>query len=219
MILQHLESLKEEYAALDAPDMLDMSVIQHSRDVTAENLPADDSQTSAQTWSESAIAQNTRRVAQRRPVGYGPPSRRPAPCHDLSTDAVPSPFVGSTSSTPRDATDGILTEASGQHLRTSINNAWSKLEKYYNRTDRSRAYFGSVRMHPALNEAWFPQHWKDNDQLKWLDAAEDSLRKHYDEHYRSSNKDVDMRAVVMIIKNMLTNDLKPFLNSLSTHMV
>jgi hypothetical protein len=39
-------------------------------------------------------------------------------------------------------------------------------------------------MHPALNQAWFAQHWNDDDQLEWLDAAERSLRKHYDEHYR-----------------------------------
>ena len=56
-------------------------------------------------------------------------------------------------------------DVSRHNLCTSINNAWSKLEKYYNRTDRSRAYFGSVRMHSALNEARFSENWNDDEQL------------------------------------------------------
>jgi hypothetical protein len=51
-------------------------------------------------------------------------------------------------------------------VRTAFNTAWAKLEKYYNRTDRSRAYFGSVRMHTALNAAWFDQNWTEDDQLE-----------------------------------------------------
>lgn len=180
MILQHLEGLKEEYTA---SGLLDISNAPSSREDTDVDSSAEESVAGARPQSEATIAQNTRRVAQRRPVGYVPPSRRCGPYHSSPVDVLRSPFVSSPSSDPKETGNGILTGASRHHLRTSINNAWSKLEKYYNRTDRSRAYFGSVRMHPALNEAWFTQHWKDDDQLEWLDAAEHSLRKHYDEHY------------------------------------
>jgi hAT family C-terminal dimerisation region len=103
-------------------------------------------------------------------------------CEGIQINPIPS----TTPAPPNaaSAVDKTLADVSRHHLCTSINNAWSKLEKYYNCTDRSRAYFGSVRMHPALNEAWFSENWNDDEQLEWLEAAERRLRKHYDEHYR-----------------------------------
>jgi hypothetical protein len=74
--------------------------------------------------------------------------------------------------------------AGGIHFRTAINIAWAKLEKYYCRTDRSCAYFGSVMMHPGLNKAWFDQNWTQPNQLEWIEIAETALQDHYDRFYR-----------------------------------
>lgn len=77
-----------------------------------------------------------------------------------------------------------LSETCRQYLCTCINNAWSKLDKHSNRTDRSQVHFGAVRMHPVLNEAWLRENWSDDEQLNWLESAEERLREHHNLHFR-----------------------------------
>jgi hypothetical protein len=172
MILHHLESLKSEYSVASSSD-----VHYGPQGLTSRQLVAEGTSPPNGIETETTVAQNTRRVAERRPIGYLPTSRRPGqPQSQLSgfTSLVSQRVC---------AEDG-LSDASQRYLCTCINNAWSKLDKYYNRTDRSRAYFGSVRMHPALNAAWFAENWKEDDQLEWLESAEMQLRDHYDKYYR-----------------------------------
>jgi hypothetical protein len=50
-------------------------------------------------------------------------------------------------------------------------------------------------MHPALNTAWFVENWKEDDQLQWLEVAEERLRLHYDRSYRDQESNVQHQNV------------------------
>jgi hypothetical protein len=50
----------------------------------------------------------------------------------------------STSPSPDD-----INEASRKHLRTVINNAWEKLDFYYQRTDETSVYLAALVLHPG----------------------------------------------------------------------
>ena len=177
IILHHLETLKIQY--VDQSN----TQTQHYQDLALQDLPNQETPLPQSPAEEPAIAQNTRRAADRRPVGYQPPSRRTARSQNLPPGS-PCPAV------TRYRIDEDLSDAGRIHFRIGINNAWVKLNKYYNRTDRSSAYFGSVRMHPALNAAWFVENWKEEDQLQWLEMAEERLRLHYDRSYRDQGINV-----------------------------
>jgi hypothetical protein len=171
IILHHLETLKAQY--------VDQSVAQTSRyqDLARQDLSYQETPLPQPATEEPTIAQNTRKAADRRPVGYQPPCRRTAQSHNPPPSTPPP-------ATTRRRIDEDLSDAGRHYFRIGINNAWVKLNKYYNRTDRSNAYFGSVRMHPALNAAWFVENWKEEDQLQWLELAEEKLRLHYNRSYR-----------------------------------
>jgi hypothetical protein len=42
-----------------------------------------------------------------------------------------------------------MNDASRRHLRTAINNAWDKLDKYYILTDKTPAYVAALVLHPG----------------------------------------------------------------------
>jgi hypothetical protein len=173
MILHHLECLKAKYTVTSSADP------QHLPGVCKGDPIAEGVSPPCVAPAKPSLEHNTRRVAERRPVGDRRPSHRRGLSHNLSCNTSSPGFQ-------RKFTEEGLSDASRHHLRTCINNAWKKLDKYYNRTDRSRAYFGSVRMHPALNAAWFVENWKEEDQREWLKSAEERLRDHYDRNYRDA---------------------------------
>jgi hypothetical protein len=72
IILHHFETLKVQY--------IDQSFTQTQRyqDLAPPNLSHQETLLLQSPAEERAIAQNTRRAADRRPVGYQPPSRRTA---------------------------------------------------------------------------------------------------------------------------------------------
>jgi hypothetical protein len=47
-----------------------------------------------------------------------------------------------------------------QFLAIAINNAWSKLDKYYTLTDESVAYVAAVVLNPAWKWIFFRSSWK-----------------------------------------------------------
>jgi hypothetical protein len=169
LILHHLETLKTQYTDPPNPET------HNHQGLAPQDIPRQDTPPlhPPAAEEEPTATRNTRHAAQRRPVGYQPPPRRAA----QPTNPSPSP-------PPPPARDAALSNEDRLHFRAAINIAWAKLEKYYNRTDRSRAYFGSVRMHPALNTAWFDQNWTQDDQLEWIEGAETALRDHYNRFYR-----------------------------------
>lgn len=199
IILHHFETLKVQY--------IDQSFTQTQRyqDLAPPDLPHQETLLPQSPAEEPAIAQNTRRAADRRPVGYQPPSRRTAQPQN-------PPRGNPRPATTRCHIDEDLSDAGRQHFRIGINNAWVKLNKYYNRTDRSSAYFGSVRMHPALNAAWFVENWKEADQLQWLETAEERLRVHYDRSYRDQEINVQHQNVSPSYPTHEPDDFDDFLS-------
>ena len=170
IILHHFEMLKVRY--------IDQSFTQTQchQDLAPPDLPHQGTLLPQSPAEEPSSAQNPRRAADRRPVGYQPPSRRTAQPQNPPRGSRPH-------ATTRCHIDEDVSDAGRQHFRVGINNACVKLDKYYNRMDRSSAYFGSVRMHPALNAAWFVENFEEVDQLQWLETAEERLMVHYDRSY------------------------------------
>lgn len=72
-ILHHLETLKTQYVDLPVADAYRYQDLA-PQDLSSQEIPAP----SSPVVEELAIAQNIRRVADRRPIGYQPPPRRPA---------------------------------------------------------------------------------------------------------------------------------------------
>jgi hypothetical protein len=52
--------------------------------------------------------------------------------------------------------EDFKTQYTGNSVMTnSINSAWSKLDKYYSKTDDTVAYSAAVALHPAYKLEWF----------------------------------------------------------------
>src|SRR5437667_3728777 len=45
------------------------------------------------------------------------------------------------------------------HLKACINNAWIKLDKYYNMTELSSVYVAALVLHPRYKWAYFEKKW------------------------------------------------------------
>jgi hypothetical protein len=63
------------------------------------------------------------------------------------------------------------------HMVTAINNAWSLLDKYYNKIDETPVYYSAIALHPEMKWQWFRDEWQDGPS--WNAAAESAVRHHW----------------------------------------
>lgn len=77
-----------------------------------------------------------------------------------------------------------LNDASRRHLRTAINNAWEKLDRYYASTEESPVYVASLVLHPGQKWRYFEAKWgvSHND---WLVDARTKVSAFYEEHWQN----------------------------------
>jgi len=59
------------------------------------------------------------------------------------------------------------------HFALNINQAWLKLDDYWQRTEETPAYVAATVLHPRYNMAWIQKHWGHNKN--WINTAERSL--------------------------------------------
>lgn len=169
-ILSHLEEMKTLYADPAIQDELGLDAV-----VALRNLPA--STDPPQGDDEPAIAQNTRRRAERRPVNHQPP-RQPQqpptlpPANPHQAEPVPD-----------------LSNNVRSFIRIAINNAWEKIDKYYSISDKSPAYIASFVVHPGHNVRYMENKWKDPRQRLWIALAKERLRVFYEENYKTDNEE------------------------------
>jgi hypothetical protein len=77
-----------------------------------------------------------------------------------------------------------LSDATRKHLRTAINNAWEKLDHYYQLCDASPVYVASVVLHPGQKWRYFEKKWGHNHQ-DWLANAKDETQALYETQYKN----------------------------------
>lgn len=78
-----------------------------------------------------------------------------------------------------------------QFLAIAINNAWSKLDKYYTLTDESVAYVAAVVLNPAWKWTFFRSSWKSRPD--WLQRAEDAVLALWS-NYRDTHPQLDSQS-------------------------
>ncbi|KAF2186705.1 hypothetical protein K469DRAFT_526152, partial [Zopfia rhizophila CBS 207.26] len=50
--------------------------------------------------------------------------------------------------------------------------AWQKCEQYYNKADKSPAYYAAISLNPTPKNQWYFQVWNDSDDKRsWIQAA------------------------------------------------
>jgi hypothetical protein len=49
-----------------------------------------------------------------------------------------------------------------EHFRAALNLAWTKLDKYYKKVDKTFIYYTSIALHPAYKGGWFHSQWAYN---------------------------------------------------------
>src|SRR5271170_7714293 len=90
--------------------------------------------------------------------------------HSDDLPAIPA----STASKRRNAVPSSPSEPlADQFLTIAVNNAWVKLDKYYNLTDRSIAYVAAVVLNPAHKWRYFEKHWALKPE--WLAKAKQTF--------------------------------------------
>ena len=76
--------------------------------------------------------------------------------------------------------DDVLNSDTREHFKTSINQAWAVLNKYYRLTDLTPAYRAAVVLHPQFKMAYFKKHWAFRPS--WITEAEAAIQKLWKEY-------------------------------------
>lgn len=66
---------------------------------------------------------------------------------------------------------------------STVDSAWSKLNKYYTLTDRSTIYVISIILHSCMKMKYFQQHWSDHPT--WIIDARQQMETYYAEYGRA----------------------------------
>jgi len=63
---------------------------------------------------------------------------------------------------------------------STVDSAWSKLNKYYTLTDRSPIHVVAIILHPCLKMKYFQRHWAEHPD--WIDNARRQINQFYTEY-------------------------------------
>ena len=123
----------------------------------------------------------------------GPADPPPIINQPLSADLLParltrrrhqnplSPSPQTQSRLQSQASGEELNDASRRHIRTTINNAWEKLDSYYALTDETPVYLAALVLHPGQKWRYFERKWAKYPD--WLEDAKTKMRAFYQEHW------------------------------------
>ncbi len=69
-------------------------------------------------------------------------------------------------------------------LAIAYQNAWEKLQKYYNMTDQSHEiYAAAVLFHPSLRRHYFDDHWVTEILTEWKEVMITNVKTHFQKEY------------------------------------
>ena len=146
LILEHLEKQKRIYS--------DPGDITEGVDDTLHDKAADDDVQAVDNANDLTIddlppAHSTRRRRRQPPSHEEHPLQPPRKQSAHLTPPLP----------PSQRPNDDLNAASRQHLRTAINNAWMKLNTYYDRTDDTPVYMAALVLHPGHKWKYVEEKW------------------------------------------------------------
>ncbi|OAQ57863.1 restless-like transposase [Pochonia chlamydosporia 170] len=72
-----------------------------------------------------------------------------------------------------------------EHVKININLGWDKLNEYYTKLDETPAYYAAAILNPVSRWAYFENSWTNKAQLLWLQEAKRTVRKLWDEEYKT----------------------------------
>ena len=128
-----------------------------------------------QNYAEPADPPLTDALPTDQPPALSTRRRRQNPPSQFPLQAPPQP--------PPHAPPDELNDASRRHIRTAINNAWEKLDKYYALTDETPVYLAALVLHPGQKWRYFEKRWVDHED--WVDDAKAKMLAFYQEHWEN----------------------------------
>lgn len=72
-------------------------------------------------------------------------------------------------------------EECSEHLLTSINLAWSKLDKYYSLTEDNIVLYAAVALHPSMKFDYFEAAWPEHPT--WIENAKVKVEQLWESRY------------------------------------
>ncbi|KZL84608.1 transposase-like protein [Colletotrichum incanum] len=79
------------------------------------------------------------------------------------------------------------------HLRSSIELAWQKLFRYYDRLSDSPLYAAAVILQPALGISYLRSVWAGDHQRGWVARAQSDLEEYFNKWYQSQQSEESNR--------------------------
>jgi hAT family C-terminal dimerisation region len=106
------------------------------------------------------------------------------------------------------------------YLAMAHQNAWEKLNKYYNLTDNShQIYAAALLLHPSYRKHYFDHHWVDGEAPQWKEVMINSVRTIWNKQYKMTSlqeepKDLGQQPPTFIDqylrKHQVIEDQDPF---------
>jgi hypothetical protein len=70
-------------------------------------------------------------------------------------------------------------------MQVAYQNAWQKLDKYYNLTDQSHSiYAAAILFNPSCRKAYFDEQWTGDKMEIWKDTMITRVHKIWEVEYR-----------------------------------
>jgi hypothetical protein len=85
-----------------------------------------------------------------------------------------------------------LNDSCRRHIRTAVNNAWAKLDEYYNLTNDSPVYVAALVLHPGHKWKYINERWDRDD---WKKSAKDDFKSFYERYWQNREVEADSQPV------------------------
>jgi hypothetical protein len=85
-----------------------------------------------------------------------------------------------------------LNDSCRRHIRTAVNNAWAKLDEYYNLTNDSPVYVAALVLHPGHKWKYINERWDRDD---WKESAKDAFKSFYERYWQNREVEADSQPV------------------------
>ena len=83
---------------------------------------------------------------------------------------------------------GKSTKPSLTPLAVAHQNAWDKLKKYYNLTDRTHIYAAALLFNPTQRIKYFDSHWTSTEMQLWKQEIITTVRDSWEQDYKTQGK-------------------------------
>lgn len=81
-----------------------------------------------------------------------------------------------------------LRDPERESIRTSINNAWVKLDEYYSLLGQSPLFTAAVILNPDVGILWLEDAWTSEEELGWLRDAKTGLKEYFERWYAEDDE-------------------------------